>query len=533
MLARRKTLPLLAYLLLHRGATLSRDFLAFLLWPDDEEDGARANFRATLHDLVKFLPPTDHDRRWIVAEGTGICWNPAVGVALDVDDFETAIREQDLERAADLYRGDLLEGLYEEWLIGPRERLRGAYLSTLTQLVSQARRRIDYASATGYARLLLKADPLNEDVARRLIALRYEAGDRSGAFEECEQLAQRLHDELGIDPMPETVMLREAIVHNQRLPASERPHDDDSLSRAPARSLLPFVGRAHELNRLLDIWSRAVRGRGGLAFVEGVPGIGKSRLVAELSREVEARGGRVLAGVTGFPEAIPYQPFLEALRGALPLLVATELDAITLAALATLLPELEHLAANVAPLRPVEPDSERARTLTALAQTFVALSQPRPLLLVLEDLHCAQAATIAGLAMLARRASLAHLLVVTTHREGDLTQSHPLRRVREESTRSGWALGVTLRPLLAAQVAEIAKEMASPIGRIARRTPNSVRRQLHCCWANCWRGLRRISRKVAYCASSCSSARDSRSSPNGRVRSPRSRKRSSGRAVLA
>ena len=130
---RRKTLPLLAYLLLHRGATLSRDFLAFLLWPDEEEEVARTRFRATLHDLLNFLPPTSREQAWITAEGTGICWNPETAVAVDVDEFDAAIRAEDLEGAVNLYHGDLLEGLYEEWLISPRERLRSAYLSALAR----------------------------------------------------------------------------------------------------------------------------------------------------------------------------------------------------------------------------------------------------------------------------------------------------------------------------------------------------------------------------------------------------------------
>lgn len=460
---RRKMLPLLGYLLLHPGATVSRDFLAFLLWPDEEEDVARTRLRATLHDLVSFLPPAPPDRPWISTEGTGICWNADAGVAVDVNEFEVACRAQDLERAAELYGGDLLEGLYDEWLIAPRERLRGAYLAALTQLVSEARRGLDYASAIAYARQLQKADPLREDVARRLIALRYEAGDRAGALAEYELLAERLREELSIEPMPETAMLREAIVRNHSLPAGDRFHADHIAGRAPARSQLPFVGRSDEMNRLLDAWGRAVRGRGGLAFVEGTPGIGKSRLVAELSRAVEERGGRVLAGATGFPEATPYQAFLEALRGALPLLTSAQLDGVTQAELTGLLPELTHVFDNVPPLRSLEPESERTRTLTAMAHAFSAMAQPRPLLVVLEDLHWAQEATISALALLARRTSLSQLLVVATYREGDLARSHALRPVRAEALRSGWALGITVGPLSADNVAEIAKGVASPL----------------------------------------------------------------------
>jgi DNA-binding SARP family transcriptional activator len=86
----RKTLPLLAYLLLNREAAVSRSFLAFLIWPDESEDDARAKLRATLHDLVKVLPPAP-EGHWIVIEGTNVRWNPDAQIALDVDEFETLL----------------------------------------------------------------------------------------------------------------------------------------------------------------------------------------------------------------------------------------------------------------------------------------------------------------------------------------------------------------------------------------------------------------------------------------------------------
>ena len=71
-------------------------------------------------------------------------------------------------------------------------------------------------------------------------------------------------------------------------------------------AILPFVGRRDDLERLLETWNRAARGRGSFAFVGGEAGIGKSRLVLELSRAVEERGGRVLVGFTSSPESMPY-----------------------------------------------------------------------------------------------------------------------------------------------------------------------------------------------------------------------------------
>ena len=162
----RKTAQLLTYLLLHRGATVSRDYLAFLFWPDDAEESARAKLRSTLFDLTRLLPPAAEGIPWLSYDGTGIRWNAEADVSVDVDDFDDAIASRQFQTAVTLYSGDLLEGLYDEWLLAPRERLRSAYVSALSHLISQARATMDYSTAIGYAKRLLQTDPLREDVAR-------------------------------------------------------------------------------------------------------------------------------------------------------------------------------------------------------------------------------------------------------------------------------------------------------------------------------------------------------------------------------
>ena len=323
---------------------------------------------------------------------------------------------------------------------------------------------MEYSTAIAHAKRLLQAEPLRERCAAPHRAS-VRSGDRAGALDEYVRFAGRLREELVIEPMPETAMLHAAIVRNEPLPAAERPQADLPATATRAPSLLPFVGREDELSRLLDGWNRAARGRGGIALVDGAPGIGKSRLVAELARAVEERGGRVLAGTTGFPEAMPYQALLEALRTALPLLAAARLDVVSLRVLSTLLSELAHLIEEHAPPATLAPESERARTLGALAQAVVALAQPRPLLLILEDLHWAQDATIAALGVLARRTPHSQVFVVATYREGDVPRRHVLRTLRAEILGAGWGSGMTLRPLSAVEVAEVARKVASPLAQ--------------------------------------------------------------------
>ena len=462
----RKTLPVLAYLLLHRGAAVARSFLSFLIWPDESEDDARAKLRATLHDLVRVLPPAP-DGHWIVSEGTSIRWNPEARCTVDVEDFESGIADPErLEQAIELYSGDLLEALYDEWLVAPRERLRSAYLGALEKVISQSRRRLDYPKAILYARRLLEADPLREDVARRLITLRYDAGDRAGALEEYEKFERRVREELDIEPMPETVALREAIVRNDAI-ASGAEAADASKPSSPQRTALPFVGRGVELEQLLDAWSRAARGRGGVVFVGGEAGIGKSRLVTEFARDVEERGGRVAVGATGSPETMPYQALVEALRSVLPLVAAIKLDGIWLAVLGTLLPELSARFDEIPALPHIEPENERARLFGALTRAFVALAHPRPLLLVLEDLHWADEATVAALEFLARRIALSPILIVATYRDNETVGRHPLRRARVDATVDGTARSLVLRPLSLDDVERLTHQLTTVSPRSA------------------------------------------------------------------
>ncbi|MFZ0683036.1 MAG: hypothetical protein WAM84_09160, partial [Candidatus Cybelea sp.] len=102
----RKSLQVLAYLLIHRAAPVSRDYLAFLLWPDEEEGVARTRLRSTVNDLLRVMPQPGSD--FIGSSVTELWWNPDVALSLDVDEFTDASKDAArLEEAVALYRGDL------------------------------------------------------------------------------------------------------------------------------------------------------------------------------------------------------------------------------------------------------------------------------------------------------------------------------------------------------------------------------------------------------------------------------------------
>src|ERR1700722_14422738 len=129
----RRTLSLLTYLVLHRTSAVERDFLSFLLWPDEEESVAHTKLRSSLFALTRVLPPRPGG--WIEARKDMLAWREDAEIEVDVERFEALARDPaTLQRAVELYRGDLAPVLYDEWLDEPRERLRTLYLTDLYRL---------------------------------------------------------------------------------------------------------------------------------------------------------------------------------------------------------------------------------------------------------------------------------------------------------------------------------------------------------------------------------------------------------------
>lgn len=455
----RKTLQVLTYVLLNRAAPVSRDYLAFLLWPDGEEDAARAKLRATISDLQKVIPQPARD--FIIVETDALAWNPDAEVSLDVHTFVAASRDRArLEEAIDQYRGDLLPELDDDWLYAIRERHRTTYVTCLTNLVSEARRKGEIGRAIETARKVLAIDPWREDIVRRIMAMRYETGDRAGALSEFVRFSEQLSAEMGIQPMVETASVAEQIVQGRAV------DDDDeapqvNVSRLALRrdEQVPLFGRGRELERLTEAWSRAKQGRGSVVFLGGEPGIGKSRLALELARAIDEDGGRVLVGATGAPESFPYQPIVEVLRAGLPLVAALALGQTWFAALAALVPELPQRVGPLPQLPVIDAEQQRLRLFEALARAFVALSKPRPLFLLFEDVHWASQATFDALAFIARQTVGARVLIVVTFRDDEAHRRHPLRRLQRDAEFQGAATMVSLPPLDLGAVTEIVRQV--------------------------------------------------------------------------
>ncbi|MCW5860159.1 MAG: hypothetical protein KIS63_17825, partial [Caldilineales bacterium] len=286
-----KTLPLFAYLLLHRRQPLKRDHLAFTFWPDEGEDAARGNLRRHLHELRRALPASSAGP-WLLAEGDVVQWNPAGPYWLDVSEFERfSAAPHTLALAVPLYTGDLLPELYDDWIFFERERLRETLFNCLERLTARCEAQGDFKTAIGYARHILHLDPLREETTRTLMALHYRGGDRHATIQEYRRLAQTLKTELEAPPMPETAALYEIITRGQPLPATSQQPEDRERAWAPPHNLPPqmtsFIGREEEIAALSDrLRSQPNRSPCRLITLTGTGGSGKTRLAIETAGAV-------------------------------------------------------------------------------------------------------------------------------------------------------------------------------------------------------------------------------------------------------
>jgi class 3 adenylate cyclase/tetratricopeptide (TPR) repeat protein len=198
-----------------------------------------------------------------------------------------------------------------------------------------------------------------------------------------------------------------------------------------------FVGRPSERERLFGVWQRALGGERQLAFVVGEPGIGKTRLVAEVGRALHEQGAVVLWG-RSFEEALtPYQPFVQALqhyvRSVPPEQLRDQLGT-GAAVVARLLPGLEQrVPVRLAPVE--ESESERYRLFEAIGRLLNYASTERPLVLVLDDLQWGDQATLLLLKHLTLDPAAAPLLLIGTYRDSEVGSDHPLALTKADIER--------------------------------------------------------------------------------------------------
>jgi predicted ATPase len=213
----------------------------------------------------------------------------------------------------------------------------------------------------------------------------------------------------------------------------------------------PLVGRARQLAVLAEHLAEARAGRPAVVLLAGPPGIGKTRLLEEFPPADLAAGVTVLRGGASQAEGMPpYLPFLEALGD---YIAAAPADQVRhevgprAASLATLLPEIPVRLGPPPPSHPLGPEQERFRLYEAVAAFLAAIAERGPLVLLLDDLQWADAATCDLLVHVAGRARSAALLVVGAYRDGEAGENPAFVRALAELNRRRLLITLPLHPL--------------------------------------------------------------------------------------
>jgi DNA-binding SARP family transcriptional activator len=259
----QKPQDLLCLLLLHAGETLERDLISERLWPMRSPGKARRSLSTALWRLrqtLEYLPPPSQP--YLLSERTTLAFNTTAPYWFDVEAFEqqaalglagslpcAEAHHQALEEALTLYRGDLLEGCYDDWCLAERERLQLLLLRVLKRLQCHYRHCQAFDAAISYGHRLLTLDPLQEDVHRELMRCYVEAGQRPLALEQFQRCRETLRQELDIEPMPRTWRLYRQIRGGQEsAPFQEMP----GSGHAPLQEALTRLRRA--LDALESAW---------------------------------------------------------------------------------------------------------------------------------------------------------------------------------------------------------------------------------------------------------------------------------------
>ncbi|MFN2263345.1 MAG: ABC transporter substrate-binding protein [Anaerolineales bacterium] len=218
------------------------------------------------------------------------------------------------------------------------------------------------------------------------------------------------------------------------------PEEDVSMLKRIGRGRL--VGRAHELEDARALWNQTLSYRGRTLLISGEPGIGKTRLIREITTQIQISGGTALVGACYAEGGVPYTPFIQILRSSIYLWTdqVAEIPNVVLADLLSLMPDLQKRFPGIEPgLKFDDPKAEQHRLFENLTSFFTMLTESRALLLVIEDIHWADSGTLHLLMHLARNTRRARLMLVSTFRDVIPVEAQVFQKMLFDLQREGLA----------------------------------------------------------------------------------------------
>jgi DNA-binding SARP family transcriptional activator len=507
-----KQRAVLALLLIERERVVSLDRLIDQLWDGEPPPRATASLQAYLSNLRRVLEP---DRLPRSVASVLVTSPPGYVLRVPASDVDAAVFEdlagegarllaggradearRRLDEALALWRGPALADFaFDAFAEREIVRLEELRVSAVEDRLAAELDGDGASSAGAISRLevLVREHPLRERPWGLLMLALYRSGRQAEALRAYQSARRALAAEIGVEPGPQLRRLEADILAHA--PSLERPsaqavpeprtrdeEPDGAVAAAPSTAdhdtVALHVGRRDELERLASDMTAAGAGSGRVVLVTGEAGIGKTRLVDELVAmvghdAVVTRGEGYEGGV-----APPFWPWVQVLRGVCERADPGDVhDAVERhrTALRQLIPELVG-GVDLDAEATVAGEATRFGLFEAVAGFLLRTAQNRPLMIILDDLHWVDGASLELVTFLASRLAAARVLFIGTYREREPFVGDALREALAALARVGVDDRIELRGLPRAEVEELVRRStggaASPevIDDVHRRT---------------------------------------------------------------
>jgi DNA-binding SARP family transcriptional activator len=458
---RRSAKTLTKLLAIQPGHALHREQILDLLWSGVDAESALNSFGKALHAARHALEPQlprRQDSAYLRLADAMLVLNTE-HVVVDTDQFEQlaedAMRRQEVgvyEAALVAYSGELLpEDRYESWCSERRSFLVELRVRLLLGMAEALERCGAYNDAADRLRAVLQQDPAQEAVHRRLMRLYARMGTPDQAVRQFHLCEEALRRELDLAPQPETVSLYDEILTNRVAQQYSRPDRDreqvDLRHSPPAETCTdgPFVGRDRVIQRMSGLLAGRDDARTGMIVIGGEAGVGKSRLLEEFASQAREQGAVVLCGGRGaHANQFACGSFAVALEGYAA--SRSEAERMELAriypALARFVPSLG--SGSLIPALAPDLRDYHLDLIPSIVRFLTDLARAQPVLLVLGDLHEADAVSLDLIRYLAHLAVRSPLLMVGALRDPDIEPGAGLRPMVEAMTRERLCLRIDL-----------------------------------------------------------------------------------------
>lgn len=471
----RRELVVLARLLLAPGRAIDAGRLIEDVWEGDPPASARGTLRVLVSRLRSRLDVGDGEQR-IVSSPAGYELALTIDDELDAVQFDAEIHrasrllddddasgaEAVFRRALDRWRGDAYGDLGSLEFVQPEAvRLGELWFVALEGRIEADMRLGRHRALIAELESLCAQHPLRESLwAQRMIAL-HRSGRRPEALRVYQDLRDQLGELVGLDPSPEVAELERAILSDELDTAVLRPARPVAVV-VDSGSGSDLVARERELDSLLLAWDLATGGERQIALVHGEPGAGKSRLAEEVARRVTRSDCTVLHGHFDEEQILPYQGFMQALRS-----LRRDPPDWPDANLVEFLGRSTVPDASAASIRPTQDlhgraTLERHALHRAIEVALVESASERPVLLVLDDVQWADAASQLLLRHLAVVLVGVPIMILVTYRSNDVDAEPSVLSTLSRLHRLSGVTDVEVGPLPRAAVQRMIEEATPP-----------------------------------------------------------------------